>query len=272
MSISSGGTPAPDRTVFALMREAGPREDPPEPGPRLVESPVFIMSLMRSGSTLLRCVLDTHPLIHSPHELHLGGLGAHLKKGQLTRLSARKLGLRQTDLTYLLWDSLLHRELRRSGKRIIVEKTPANIFIHDDLARCWPGARYIFLRRHPADVVRSLVTTGICDSQEAAVGLVAEWAERLDAAQAAATRPMLVRYEDLTNDPERTCRRLTAFLGVPFDARMLAYGDADHGALDAGTGDWGANIRSGRIKRTAEYSGERPAEEIASVCERWGYA
>lgn len=271
MGISSGGTPAPRKSVFALMREGRQGEEGREPEPRLVESPVFIMSLMRSGSTLLRCILDTHPLINSPHELHLAGLGARLEKGELTRLSARKLGLQLTDLTYLLWDSLLYRQLRRSGKRIIVEKTPANIFIYDDLARCWPEARYIFLRRHPADIVNSVITTGICASHQAAVELVAEWADRLDAVLAAAPESLLVRYEDLTNDPEKTCRQLTTFLDVPFDSRMLAYGDADHGALDAGIGDWGENIRSGRIKKVTEYSGARPVEEIVAICERWGY-
>ncbi|MFJ1717212.1 sulfotransferase family protein [Streptomyces sp. NPDC088260] len=271
MSISSGGTQMPDKSVFALMRDSGKPETGLEPESRLVESPVFIMSLMRSGSTLLRCVLDTHPLIHSPHELHLSGLGVRFEKGELTRLSARKLGLKLADLKYLLWDSLLHRQLRQSGKRIIVEKTPANIFIHEELACCWPLARYIFLRRHPADMVKSLVTTGICDSKDAAVNLVIEWAEQLDAALDATDRSVVVRYEDLTNEPEKTCRQLTAFLDVPFDSRMLEYGNVNHGALDAGVGDWGENIHSGRIKKVTEYRRERPAEGVIEICERWGY-
>lgn len=45
---------------------------------RLVPSPVFILSSIRSGSTLLRCILDTHSRIRAPHELHLADLEVQL--------------------------------------------------------------------------------------------------------------------------------------------------------------------------------------------------
>ena len=38
---------------------------------RLVASPVFLLSAIRSGSTLLRSILNSHPAVCAPHELHL---------------------------------------------------------------------------------------------------------------------------------------------------------------------------------------------------------
>jgi hypothetical protein len=38
---------------------------------RLLTGPTFVLSSVRSGSTLLRLILDSHPEICSPHELHL---------------------------------------------------------------------------------------------------------------------------------------------------------------------------------------------------------
>lgn len=43
----------------------------PSKVPRLVESPVFVLCSVRSGSTLLRVLLNSHSRIRAPHELHL---------------------------------------------------------------------------------------------------------------------------------------------------------------------------------------------------------
>jgi hypothetical protein len=45
---------------------------------RLVESPVIVLCTTRSGSTLLRCLLDAHPAVRAPHELHLADLHVRL--------------------------------------------------------------------------------------------------------------------------------------------------------------------------------------------------
>ena len=60
------------RTGYQL-RKAGHRRRRVrlQPGDRLLEPPVFVMCTLRSGSTLLRVLLDSHSQIHCPHELHL---------------------------------------------------------------------------------------------------------------------------------------------------------------------------------------------------------
>src|SRR5260370_26432337 len=114
------------------------------PGERLVESPVFILSSIRSGSTLLRCMLDTHSLIHAPHEMHLVDLAVQVD-GRFAGLAMRVAGLDERELEHLLWDRVLHRELVRSGKRLIVDKTPTNLLRWQRVARRWPNSRYLLL-------------------------------------------------------------------------------------------------------------------------------
>ncbi|MGZ8650335.1 MAG: sulfotransferase, partial [Solirubrobacteraceae bacterium] len=68
-------------TGYQLQRAGGPVAKPKPPtrprigearaGDRLVEAPVFVICTLRSGSTLLRVLLDSHSQIRSPHELHL---------------------------------------------------------------------------------------------------------------------------------------------------------------------------------------------------------
>src|SRR5579875_3716107 len=60
----------------------------PQPGDRLLTAPVFIMSSVRSGSTLLRVLLDTHSQIHAPHELHLRSIKVQLANSYVAKAMA----------------------------------------------------------------------------------------------------------------------------------------------------------------------------------------
>ena len=88
------------------------------------------MCTLRSGSTLLRVLLDSHSQIHCPHEIHLRYLSVDLDAKWVER-SMKEMGLDQEQLEYLLWDRVLQRELAGSGKPRLVTKTPNDVFIAD---------------------------------------------------------------------------------------------------------------------------------------------
>jgi hypothetical protein len=240
------------------------------PGDRLVTAPAFVLSTVRSGSTLLRVVLNSHSEIHAPQELHLRDISVGVKS-KYAELALGSLGLDAPHLEYLLWDRLLHRELADSGKLHLVNKTPSDVFIVERLVECWPDARFIFLLRHPAAVAASRHATRPQDSVERNTEMVLRYGNALERARSTYDG-LTVRYEDLTREPERVTRELCAFLGVEWERGMLEYGRHDHGQMRPGLGDWREKIKSGEIQ---EATPPPPLEEIPEalrpLCAAWGY-
>jgi hypothetical protein len=241
------------------------------PGDRLLEAPVFVLCSVRSGSTLLRVLLDSHSRICSPHELHLRDISVVIKTEYAER-ALGEVGLEASRLEYLLWDRLLHRELAESGKALLVSKTPSDVFIADRIRECWPDARFIFLLRHPLAIARSRQLARPQDSAERNLKMVRRYCQAIEAVRHD-DDGLTVRYEDLTGDPDRETRRLCEFLGVEWEAQMLDYGQFDHGRLRAGFGDWSEQIKSGRVQapKPLPAAGEVP-DALRGLAAAWGYA
>ena len=253
-------------TGYQLQRAGGGAAKRLRGGDRLIQAPVFVICTLRSGSTLLRVLLDSHSQIRSPHELLLRYVSVHFDQKWSER-SMKELGLDTRAADYLLWDRLLHRELSASRKSIIADKTPNNVFIVDRLREAWPDARFIFLLRHPGAIARSREKY----KGEGADELIIKYVEALEAARQTYDGHT-VRYEDLTANPERELRKICDFLGVPYEATMLDYGQFDHGRYKSGLGDWNEKIKSGAIQPPEP---PPPLDEIdpalREMCAKWGY-
>lgn len=266
-------------TGFEIRRVAGPAPAPPRPkrprirvraGDRLVEAPTFILSTVRSGSTLLRVLLGSHSQIHAPHELHLRDIAVEVQSKYGAR-ALDSMGLDREHLEYLLWDRLLHRELAASGKPLLVNKTPNDVFIVERIRACWSDARFIFLLRHPAAIAASRHATRPQDSAERNVEMVRRYAAALERARTELPGHT-VRYEDLASDPVAQTQRLCAFLGVEWEETMLDYGRHRHRGLDAGLGDWKDKIRSGQVQSpTLPAPDAEIAPPLLEFARAWGY-
>lgn len=260
-----------DAVTSALGRGVPAAPGPPGvplAGDRLLERPAFILSSVRSGSTLLRVLLDSHSLLHAPHELHLRHVRVRMRN-RASRRAMAELGLDRAQLDFLLWDRLLHREVVRHGKRHLVNKTPNDVFIARAIRTAWPDARLIYLLRHPSAIAASRAAARPQDSEERNVAMVLRYGEALERARA--DHPGLeVRYEELTRDPEGQLRRVCDHLGVPFEPAMLDYDRFDHGAYRVGLGDWSEKIRSGVI-HPAPPPPEDVPDRLRALCAAWGY-
>jgi Sulfotransferase family len=239
-------------------------------GPRLVTAPAFVLCPTRSGSTLLRVLLDSHTQIHAPQELHLRDMDVAIAS-EYSAKALKQSGLDERTLRFLLWDRVLHRELDVSGKRLIVNKTPNDVLIAADILECWPDARFIFLLRHPGAIARSRQATREEDSPAKNAKVVRIYGDALEKARH--DYPGLtVRYEELASEPERVTRELCAFLGVVWEPAMIDYGRFDHGRYKVGLGDWKDKIRSGHVQRPES---PPPVEEIhpslLGLSRAWGY-
>ncbi|MFR9676505.1 sulfotransferase family protein [Streptomyces sp. TR06-5] len=236
---------------------------------RLVESPVFLLSPVRSGSTLLRVLLNSHTQIRAPHEMHLRTVHVRMSR-DFTPKAMRELELDRSELEHLLWDRILHLELERTGKSVVVDKTPANTFVWRRLHESWPDARYLFLLRDPAAIVTSLVNRRQDPDLEQIHTEVTRYTERLEEARQKLDG-LTVRYEELTAEPEKVTRSICDHLGVEWEAGMLDYGTHDHGTFRPHIGDWSSNIRSGRIQPARTESGVELPPRLERIAEKWGY-
>ncbi|WP_405960094.1 sulfotransferase [Streptomyces sp. NBC_00024] len=238
---------------------------------RLLRQPVFIMSPVRSGSTLLRMLLNAHSRLHSPHELHI----RRLEVGYGSKLSQKAmsaLDLERGDLEHLLWDRVMHRELVRSGKDFVVEKTPSNAFVYERIRDCWPDARFVFLLRHPVSIAQSW-HEGDPDkrSYDEAAADALRYMKAVDRARKGLTGHT-VRYEDITADPEKEMRRLCDFLDLDFEPAMLDYGKKDDAQVVKGLGDWRDKIKTGRVQSGRALPAEDDIPELLGpMCRAWGY-
>jgi hypothetical protein len=244
---------------------------PPPKGLRLVPSPVFVISSVRSGSTLLRVLLNSHPKVRAPHEMHLRTLEV-LQTKPYTEKAMTQLGLDQDELEHLLWDRILYRELTHSGKEVIVDKTPGNALIWRRLREAWPEARYVFLLRHPASMVSSLINGRPERDVAKTVAEVKQYVDAVDEARGELPG-LTVRYEDLTEDPTEVTQQICAFLGLEWDKGMLNYGRQEHGPFQAYIGDWSDNIKSGSVQQARELpKADEVPDSLKEVTRRWGYA
>lgn len=264
--VGKTGSPA-EVAIPAVEEPFGPPADPKID--RLLVAPIFVLSPVRSGSTLLRAMLNAHSMLHAPHEPHVRRLGVEFGTS-LAERAMKALGHNRADLEHLLWDRVLHRELVRSGKTFFVDKTPANAFAYQRVAACWPDARFVFLLRHPASIARSWYEAGAGrrTPEEAALDAL----RYMKAVQRArgALNGCTVRYEDLTADPETETRRVCEFLGVAWEPEMLSYGEQT--VLEKGLGDWKDKIRSGSVQPARDLpEPEEVPESLRPMCESWGY-
>ncbi|MEV5414192.1 sulfotransferase [Thermopolyspora sp. NPDC052614] len=265
--------PPPAPTPPPPARAPGDQVRPPADPKidRLLEAPVFVMSPVRSGSTLLRVMLNSHSQIHAPIEMHVRRLTVTLTTDPVVQ-AMEALGHTNSDIEHILWDRMLHRELVKSGKRILVDKTPSNVFAWKRIATCWPDARFIFLIRHPMSIA---VSWHDADPEKRpmseAVPHTYQYMKYLQEARTALDG-VTVRYEDLTTDPAAVTRQICDHLGVAWEPEMLDYGRHDHGEFVKGIGDWRDKIKTGTVQPGRPLpQPDEVAEELREMCRLWGY-
>jgi hypothetical protein len=103
--------------------------------------------------------------------------------------------------------------------------------------------------------------------------LVVQTVGQLEAALHQGVPYYTLRYEDVVQDAAAALVPLCEFLGVDYDAEMLAYGAHNHGCLVYGIGDWSEKIRAGRIVE-ADHTRVDTAKfpDLRMCCMTWGYS
>jgi protein-tyrosine sulfotransferase len=212
----------------------------------------FIIAPPRSGTTLLRLLLDSHPAIAAPPETFIfAQILAPLRDRRATG-AMWNLGFHRDALALALGDCarrFLEGYAASKHKDFWIEKTPAYVDLLLELREAMPDAKYIMLYRHPFDIVRSMTERNMVVSQPEIArhrsshpsdfatycAFVADQHQKMRAFQRAHPKVCVeMRYERLVGAPEPEIRRVCDFLNVRYVAAMLDFHQAPH---DIGFGD-----------------------------------
>lgn len=228
-------------------------------------APFFVVGAQRSGTTMLRLMLNNHPRLAIPFESGfipvffrrlaeygdlaepanaarlLGDICRHPKveKGGLVPDAGAVLSRRTVTYRDLV-DAIFSEYAQRKGKARWGDKTPAYVTEIDTLLQIFPSSRLIHMVRDGRDVALSL---GAISWGSRHIPRVAEdWRWKTVLAHKIGTvlgdRFLEVRFEDLVGDTERELRRICEFLGEAFDPAVLQYAASAETEMPADSMQW----------------------------------
>jgi protein-tyrosine sulfotransferase len=206
----------------------------------LPHPPIFILSCYRSGSTLLRFVLDSHPEVCCPPELSFGQAAetlTHLYSGVHGRryTGAGEAPAPVLDAVRNLLSTVAEGVLASQGKSRFCEKSPSNVLYLPLLDALFPGARWLCLYRQARDVISSTIEMHASipelarfvydargDLVTAFAGSWIEWTGiMLELEKAHPESCFRLRYEDLVANPRDRTAEAFAFLGLDYEPALV---------------------------------------------------
>ncbi len=267
-----------DATIATFCRELyaelGPIGNP-------TDRPVFVVGMMRSGTTLVEQILASHPHIHGHGELEeIRWLAQSLvERSGAGRPYPDCASAIRGPLAQRLAGEYLAVLERDAGEAIrSVDKMPANFRYLGLIALLFPAAKLIHCVRDPRDTCLSnyFQDFGIrhaftCDLRQ--LGLYHRLYRRLMAHwHAVLPMPILdVPYEALVADQEAWSRKIVDFVGLDWDARCLDYYKTDRPVLTSSFWQVRQPIYSSSIGRWRHYERHLgPLLDALGECEPLG--
>ncbi len=209
------------------------------------QAPVIIIGAGRSGSTLLSAMFNAHPSISffgetfflapflwsrvfERHDLIMSAITAWRNpsaknREDLTKEEQQRIGkliaqfvadVTKTDPQLVQWG---FKEIWNGSPQF--ETFDWEIYDH-----IFPRAKYIHLVRNPVRYAISTAgRTKDVFTREFMTGQLNNWVrmEEYNGRRAATKRYCRLRYEDLIAEPEKEMKRLTSFIGIPWDKKCL---------------------------------------------------
>jgi hypothetical protein len=203
-------------------------------------SPIFILSLPRSGSTLTQKILASHPQIASAAEpwlllpfvyaLRSEGIYTEYAQGSgshAIREFVRELPAGVADYHCAIRDMALRLYTDSAGdnKTYFLDKTPRYHLIINEMMEIFPDAKFILLWRNPLAVAASMLRTwgkdGRWNLHRYKIDAYQGIENLVEAAALHADRMLQVRYEDMVSEPATAWRAIFSHLRLEFDPRVL---------------------------------------------------
>jgi len=208
---------------------------------KFLSSPIFIGGAGRSGTSLLRTLLNTHPNIAIGTEFKATPFIARMRHEfskfephlqEHFALETNDIDNAFSQLIFILLNK--YREQREKPR--VGEKTPNNVFFFYHIHQMFPESPLIHVIRDGRDVVCSLLQKNWTDFQGNPLPLNTDpevaanyWKKAILRGRSAreddrvAARYIEVRYENLVANPEATMKRVLHHINEPWDASILDF-------------------------------------------------
>ncbi len=194
------------------------------------KTPIFIVGLPRTGTTLTDRILSSHSLVQSAGETQLlqmvlrDGARAENQIGITLQLIEKAATRDPATIADSYFDAIVYR-LR--DEQFFIDKLPENVLYLGFIAKAWPDARIIHLRRHPMDTCFAVYKQSffrfayslddLAQYYLAYDRLSKHWRDVLQ------DRMIEVQYEELVSNQEEQTRRLLDLLDFEFEESCLQF-------------------------------------------------
>lgn len=207
---------------------------------------IIIVGYKRSGTSLLRVLLNSHPQIAIGPELKC--MQQIVKRYPSTFEEFKSVCKREAEdfeyadetLKQLFnssnnWQTLFKNwcveYMQRTGKEIWGDKTPQNYKYLKQLSGQFPEALYIHIVRHPFDVMGSVIKKGSYNG----IRTIGAWVlSNFKIKYIRNKNYMFIKFEDFIGNTEHYLNQITDKLKVQRANLLSAYLDADHGRIAPG--------------------------------------
>ncbi|HEY9202187.1 MAG TPA: sulfotransferase [Gammaproteobacteria bacterium] len=204
----------------------------------IIKKPIFIGGFMRSGTTLLRYLLDSHPNISCGPETvrFIPELRQYIDNVLCSEVFVETLD--NFNLTEKAFLNLAARDpiasffspfCEANDKKRWATKTPSNILHFDFLGRLFPDAHFIHVIRDGRDCLCSLNNVDWwgepLKNPVTFYNTAKRWAEYVETGREHGKNLnyMEITYEDLTASPKQVLAKILSFIGEDWDDALLSH-------------------------------------------------
>lgn len=201
----------------ALFPSQVPRTEEP-----IADKPIFVVGMMRSGTTLIEQILASHSQVAGAGEIDFWPGSEHFMIDMQRRCIRGDLVSERRNAYLRLLNSFGGQDLR------VVDKNPANIMHAGMLNSIFPNAPIIHVRRNPVDVAISMWLTDagapfMWDKGDIVFAIKQTLLQADYWRQALPSNRFLdLRYEDVVTNTDSTVRALFRFCGLPWEESCLS--------------------------------------------------
>ena len=250
---------------------------------------LFLVSLPRSGSTMVQAVLSNHKAVSTTPEPWVQLLAESFHRPDLVRAKFNwKLGVEALgqcsqskdwvgvaeERLHEMADQLYREACDVSGATYFLDKTPRYYYILSELYERYPEAKFLILSRNLTSILLSIYKTWI--KQGSPVRLDRYLGDLFDGPRClsdfiekhgGSERVMSVTYESILEDPEVVFGGIFEWLGLDFDPSVLNYGANTQyqGQFGDPTGVQRGGVTNQVLPSGRKYSDAFPDKEWAQV-------